>query len=182
MHRLFQSSIFCICCLVFGASAKNTEIPSSLDQPVIQVFFSPQDDIQGAIVHELNSAKLQVLVQAYLLTDNKIADALIAAHRRGVDVQVLLDAERDKTKSSDGRRLFDAGVTVRLEKIYGSAHNKVMIIDKKTVLTGSYNFTYAAQYKNAENLLLINKAPKLVMQYISNWQKHFSSSDVYPNM
>lgn len=181
MYRLFQSSIFCICCLVFGVSAKNIEIHSSLDPPVIQVLFSPQDNIQGAIIRELSHAKQQVLVQAYLLTDNKIADALIAAHHRGVDVQVLLDAERDKTNSSDGRRLFDAGVTVKLEKIYDSAHNKVMIIDKKTILTGSYNFTYAAQYKNAENLLLINKAPKLVAQYISNWQKHFSSSSVYPN-
>lgn len=178
MNRLFRWLLFCVCCSALCVQAKSSD-QHAVDAPTIQALFSPQDNIQAVIVRSINSAKKQVLVQAYLLTDNKIADALVAAHRRGLDVKVLLDAERDKINSSDGRRLADAGVKVRLETAYDNAHNKIIIIDGKTLLTGSYNFTHAAQYKNAENVLLIQNAPKLLIQYITNWQKHFAAASSY---
>ncbi|MGL4768281.1 MAG: phospholipase D family protein [Formosimonas sp.] len=142
-------------------------------EPTIRALFSPQDNVQGEIVRQLAGAKKQILVQAYLLTDNTISDALIAAHKRGVQVKVLLDAERERSASgSDGQRLTDAGIKVRLETQYENAHNKVMIVDGQSLITGSYNFTYAAQYKNAENVLLIQNAPQLVRRYVDNWQMH----------
>lgn len=49
------------------------------------------------------------------------------------------------------------------------AHNKVMIIDGETAITGSFNFTKAAENGNAENLLVINHAPELAARYTQNW-------------
>jgi phosphatidylserine/phosphatidylglycerophosphate/cardiolipin synthase-like enzyme len=142
--------------------------------PQITALFSPQDNIEQAIVAAIGRANKQILVQAYLLTDNKISDALIAAHKRGVAVQVMLDAERSKTKASDGQRMSDAGIEVRLETAYENAHNKVMILDGALLISGSYNFTYAAQFKNAENIMLIKNAPQLIAQYTQNWRNHFA--------
>jgi phosphatidylserine/phosphatidylglycerophosphate/cardiolipin synthase-like enzyme len=142
--------------------------------PQITALFSPQDNIEQAIVAAIGRANKQILVQAYLLTDNKISDALIAAHKRGVAVQVMLDAERSKTKASDVQRMSDAGIEVRLETAYENAHNKVMILDGALLISGSYNFTYAAQFKNAENIMLIKNAPQLIAQYTQNWRNHFA--------
>lgn len=153
---------------------------SSLDKPVIRVFFTPQDNVQAELVRVLNAAKKEILVQAYILTDNKISDALIAAHKRGVVVKVLLDAERSEQSSgSDAVRLKKAGNDVRLETQYDNAHNKVMIVDAATVITGSYNFTYSAQYKNAENVLFIKNAPQLVRRYTDNWLAHFNDAQMF---
>ena len=58
------------------------------------------------------------------------------------------------------------------------AHNKVIVIDGETVLTGSFNFTKAAQEKNAENLLII-RDPALAAQYTKNWDAHRQHSQPY---
>jgi phosphatidylserine/phosphatidylglycerophosphate/cardiolipin synthase-like enzyme len=58
------------------------------------------------------------------------------------------------------------------------SRNKVMIIDGETVLTGSFNFTKAAQEKNAENLLMI-RDPALAALYTQNWQGHAQHSQPY---
>ncbi len=57
-------------------------------------------------------------------------------------------------------------------------HNKVMIIDGVTVLTGSFNFTKAVDEKNAENLLVINDAA-LADRYAENWRLHAQHSEAY---
>ena len=150
----------------------------------IKVLFSPNDDVQGEIVRTLNAAKKQVLVQAYLLTDDKITNALIAAHQRKVDVRVLLDAVRTQQASgSDASALSHAGISVKVENRYENAHNKVIIIDASlptaVVLTGSYNFTYAASKKNAENLLFIRNAPDVITRYVNNWTAHDKEAVLY---
>ena len=150
----------------------------------IKVLFSPNDDVQGEIVRTLNAAKKQVLVQAYLLTDDKITNALIAAHQRKVDVRVLLDAVRTQQASgSDASALSHAGISVKVENRYENAHNKEIIIDASlptaVVLTGSYNFTYAASKKNAENLLFIRNAPDVITRYVNNWTAHDKEAVLY---
>ena len=150
----------------------------------IKVLFSPNDDVQGEIVRALNAAKKQILVQAYLLTDDRITHALIAAHQRKVDVRILLDAVRTQQASgSDANALSHAGIGVKLEHRYENAHNKVIVIDAglptAVVLTGSYNFTYAAAKKNAENLLFIRNAPDVVSRYVINWMAHNQEATAY---
>lgn len=154
-------------------------------QGTIQSAFAPWDDIEALIVGQLNAAQRQILMQAYLLTSRPITDALVAARKRGIDVRVLMDAgQLDKNSEDRLRQLRAAGIPVWLETDYRNAHNKVIIIDAAlptaTVITGSYNFTWSAQHKNAENVLILGKNPPLAARYASNWQRHRQDAQAAP--
>jgi phosphatidylserine/phosphatidylglycerophosphate/cardiolipin synthase-like enzyme len=154
-------------------------------QGTIQSAFAPWDDIEALIVGQLQAAHRQILMQAYLLTSRPITDALVAARKRGVDVRVLMDAgQLDRNSEDRLRQLRSAGIPVWLETAYRNAHNKVIIIDAAlptaTVITGSYNFTWSAQHKNAENVLILGKNPPLAARYASNWQRHRQDAQVAP--
>ena len=143
-----------------------------------EVCFSPRGQCTDAIIKELNKAKNNVLVQAYSFTSVRIAKALVDAHKRGVKVGVILDKSRRNEKKSSVPFLSAGGIPVKIDTTRGIAHNKVMVIDGETVITGSFNFTKAAEEKNAENLLIIHDR-KLAQKYVKNWQEHAQHSDVY---
>jgi phosphatidylserine/phosphatidylglycerophosphate/cardiolipin synthase-like enzyme len=71
-----------------------------------------------------------------------------------------------------------AGIPTKIDSAHAIAHNKLMIIHGETVITGSFNFTEAAEEKNAENLLII-KDKDLAGRYIENWKLHTGHSEVY---
>lgn len=105
---------------------------------------------------ELGQTKTSVLVQAYSFTSAPIAKALLDAHKRGVKVQVILDKSQRKEKYTEATLLSNQGIRVKIDAAHQIAHNKIIIIDGETVITGSLNFTKAAEGKNAENLLVIH--------------------------
>ena len=127
---------------------------------------------------EMEQAKTSVLVQAYSFTSAPIAKALLNAHKRGVKVEVILDKSQKTQKYSSATFLNNQGIPVKIDAQHTIAHNKVMIIDGETVITGSFNFTKAAEESNAENLLIIHDK-KLAERYIKNWQEHERHSEVY---
>lgn len=141
-----------------------------------QVYFSPRGGCTDAIVASISSAKKSILVQAYSFTSAPIAAALKAAHDRGVDVRVFLDKSQ-KTERYSGLTFFvHAGVPAWIDPEHAIAHNKIMIIDGETVITGSFNFTKAAEQSNAENLLII-KDQGLAKLYADNWNSHLRHSE-----
>lgn len=145
---------------------------------IIQVFFSPNGDCTAAIVGELNNAKTEVLVQAYSFTSTKIAKVLTDAHKRGVKVQVILDKSNMTGKYSAADSITHAGIPTLIDSEHAIAHNKVIIIDGQVVITGSFNFTKAAEEHNAENVLIINNK-ELAAKYAEHWQLHAVHSTVY---
>jgi phosphatidylserine/phosphatidylglycerophosphate/cardiolipin synthase-like enzyme len=110
------------------------------------------------------------------LTSAPIASALKAARDRGVDVRVILDKSQRTERYSGLTYLQHAGVPVWVDAAHAIAHNKVMVIDGDTVLTGSFNFTKAAESSNAENILRIRDAG-LADAYRANWEDHFRHSE-----
>jgi phosphatidylserine/phosphatidylglycerophosphate/cardiolipin synthase-like enzyme len=171
-------------------TAGQTTTPDKQFPPVlpasgtVQVAFTPWDNAEGVIVDCIRRAKNQILVQAFSFTSRALANALIAARRRGVDVRVM--ADREQTFSGEASRipdLVEAGIPVTLEVRYQSAHNKVMIIDAASadsaVITGSYNWTHAAQSKNAENVLILRHNPEIANAYAANWSRHFAEALPY---
>ena len=126
----------------------------------------------------LGNAKRTILVQAYSFTSAPIAKALLDAHKRGVQVQVILDKSQRSGEIFFCRLSANQGVPVMIDANHAIAHNKVIVIDGETVLTGSFNFTKAAQEKNAENLLII-RDPALAAQYTQNWDAHRQHSQPY---
>lgn len=169
--------------VVTGAKGVDADAPM-VAVGTLQPLFAPWDDIEKSIIGTLDGARRQILVQAYLLTNKKISAALIAAHRRGVDVKVLVDGDQlERVDSSTAPRLASAGIPVWIETKYQNAHNKVIVVDADTshatVMTGSFNFTWTAQHKNAENLLVARNNPKLAARYARNWERHRNEASRY---
>jgi phosphatidylserine/phosphatidylglycerophosphate/cardiolipin synthase-like enzyme len=144
----------------------------------VQVYFSPNGGATDAAVNALEHATNSVLVQAYSFTSAPIAKALVDAHRRRVIVQVILDHSQRTEKYSEADFLRNSGIPTLIDAQHPIAHNKIIIIDGYLVLTGSFNFTRAAEEHNAENILVIND-PILAKQYIANWYAHEQHSEPY---
>ena len=145
---------------------------------ITKVCFSPNGDCTESIVREINAAKSEILVQAYSFTSAPIAKALTDAFKRGVKVEAILDKSQRKEKYTAATFLANAGIPTYIDDKHAIAHNKIIIIDKETVITGSFNFTKAAEEKNAENVLVI-KSKELAKEYMDNWYKHKEHSEKY---
>ena len=123
-------------------------------------------------------AKSEILIQAYSFTSAPIAKALIDAHKRGIKIEAILDKSNVTANYSSATYISNNGIPVYIDAAHAIAHNKIMIIDRETVITGSFNFTKAAEEKNAENLLII-KSKELAKTYLENWIKHKGHSYEY---
>jgi phosphatidylserine/phosphatidylglycerophosphate/cardiolipin synthase-like enzyme len=145
----------------------------------IRVYFSPQGGCTDAIVSEINQAKSEILLQAYSFTSQPIAKALIRAQKRGVKISAVLDKSNWSKKYSAATFLKNMGIPVFIDDKHAIAHNKIMIIDNRVVITGSFNFSQAAENKNAENLLILDDLPDLTRAYRENFQKHLSHAVPY---
>jgi phosphatidylserine/phosphatidylglycerophosphate/cardiolipin synthase-like enzyme len=151
--------------------------PAAAQPPRIEVFFSPGGGCSEAIISVLDRARKSVLVQAYSFTSAPIAKALVAVARRGLDVRIILDAGQLREGFySASTFTTNAGIPTWIDAVHAAAHDKVMIIDGETVITGSFNFTKAAEEKNGENLLII-RSPDIARKYTDNWNAHQSHSE-----
>ena len=171
---LFAVIAAAVICSPAGAKAVKTESGDC----VCRVYFLPRGGCTAAINAEIRKARNEILVQAYSITSASIAEELLRAHKRGVKVRVILDSSNDTDRYSAATFLSNAGIETRIDGAHAIAHNKLMIIDGATVITGSFNFTKAAEERNAENLLII-KSKKLASEYIANWNRHLKHSVNY---
>lgn len=146
--------------------------------PPIQVYFSPSGGCTRAVTEEIDRAKSEILVQAYSFTSAPIADALLKAAKRGVKVAVILDKSSKTQRYSSATFFRNNGIPTYIDERHAIAHNKVMIVNRNTVITGSFNFTKAAEERNAENLLVI-KSKELARYYGNNWESHREHSERY---
>ncbi len=168
-------------CLIWLAGGEICAAEFTLRGAPIRVCFSPAGDCTGAIVQEIEKAKTEIMVQAYSFTSAPIARALLQAHRRSVRVEAILDKSQRKERYTSATFLAHAGIPTYIDAGHAIAHNKVMIIDGETVITGSFNFTKAAEEKNAENLLII-KSKELAAIYLDNWRRHRQHSEPYDKL
>lgn len=183
MRRLFRTCLIVVCAALPGALFAAPPMPA---QGTVEAAFTPWDDAEGAILRALSEARQTVHVQAYLLTSRNIANALLAAQARGVAVAVLTDDETLKGDNSLVPKLAEKGIPVWVETRYANAHNKVLLIDAEgehpAVVTGSYNFTWSAQARNAENLLILRDNRTLAAAYLANWQRHRADAQAYSSV
>lgn len=142
-----------------------------------QVRYSPRGGCTELAVRTISEARESVLVQAYSFTSAPIAEALMAAHRRGVKVEIVLDRCNLTDPHSQAKDCVAAGIPVRIDSKHPIAHNKIFLVDGKIVLTGSFNLSAAAE-QNAENLLRIDDLA-LAARYVANWNEHREHSAPY---
>jgi phosphatidylserine/phosphatidylglycerophosphate/cardiolipin synthase-like enzyme len=154
------------------------------------VCFSPDGNCLEDMLTALEHAEGEVRIQVMNFTLQRLADALIQAHGRGIDVEIIL-AQSHQESADDpdvcqddewseliAYRLASAGIPVWIDAEVRTAHNKVMIIDRRLVIGGSYNYTYSAESRNAENVTF-TWSLEFADAYLANWQERRSFSAPY---
>jgi phosphatidylserine/phosphatidylglycerophosphate/cardiolipin synthase-like enzyme len=123
----------------------------------LEIYFSKDSDIEDIIIKNISDAEISIDIMMFAFTNKKIANALIKAKKRGVKVKVILDRvqNRYQIKYSVYSYLKSKGIDISLENSKRRLHNKIIIIDEKIVITGSYNYTKQANLMNDENILVI---------------------------
>ncbi len=158
-----------------GGGAQTAPAPQT-----VEVAFSPGGGATDLIVKTIGSARQSIRVAAYSFTSRPIARALIEAHEAGVDVKVVVDrGQIDKNSHSVVGMLAEARIPLRFDTVHALQHDKYMVVDGKTVETGSFNFTAAAEQRNSENVLVLWDSQELARLYGENWQKLWDLAEPY---
>lgn len=173
--RIFLAIALLLC----GCRAKDQAPPPPPGTTRPEVHFSPRGGCTETVVRELNSARISILIQAYSFTSAPIAQAIIDAAKRGVKVEAVLDKSNRTDKYSAATFLKNEGCNVRIDAKHAIAHNKIIIIDERVVLTGSFNFTKQAEESNAENLLVFRDDREVTAKYLANFRLHHGHSEPY---
>lgn len=134
-------------------------------------YYSPHGDAAAAVIGVLNRARQSVRLAIYGITHRGVANALIAAKQRGVDVAVKADKRQSMGKSQKRAiaRLEQAGIAVEVSTQSRLLHDKFAVIDNRWVITGSFNWTFSAENRNRENLVILD-CPDLARNYILEWE------------
>ena len=149
------------------------ELPQLYNQSGVAVCFSRPMVCESMLETLINAAQRRILVAVYVFTNDRLANALIAAHNRGVEVRVVLEAESAEMRGSEYQRLKEAGVDIRLDGNPALMHHKFMVIDEHIVVTGSYNWSRAAEEANDENLVAI-LSEDVAKQFIEEFDRLWS--------
>ena len=125
---------------------KKTDIP--------RVIFSPGEECREAIISQIRFAKQKIRICVFTISDNRISEEIIQAHKLGKKVQILTDNEKQFDMGSDIEQFRQEGIPVVIDQTKAHMHHKFALIDSDTVITGSYNWTRSAATSNHENILI----------------------------
>ncbi len=138
--------------------------------PVQEAAFSPGMECLNLILRCLRGAGQTIDICVFTLSDDRIAEEVLAARRRGVKIRILTDNDKEFDGGSDIGRLRDAGIPVAVDRSPAHMHHKFAIFDGKRLLNGSYNWTRSACNLNEENLVLSND-PTLLKRFSTQFEK-----------
>lgn len=148
----------------------------TVDGVPINIYFSPSDGVSQYVLAELQKAQSSIDFLAYSFTSDDFGEAILERAKAGVKVRGVFDESQNKSNTGgEYTRMKRAGLDVRIDGISGLLHNKVMIIDHKVVITGSYNFSASAEKTNDENLVILH-SEDLAGQYLQHFEKVYGSS------
>jgi len=146
----------------------------TLNGTPVEIYFSPDDHVQSAILPLLQNAQSSIYFMAYSFTADPLGEAIRQRAAAGVKVSGVMEA--DQVASNIGTE-YDpfraAGLDVHLDGNSGQMHHKVMIIDGEIVVVGSYNFTASAETTNDENVLIIYDS-EIAAQFLHEFQRVYA--------
>lgn len=146
--------------------------------PTIKFAFSPKQGATDAIIKQIQQAKKSIRVAAYAFTSKPIANALVKARKRGINVMVVLDGKSSKQQHSLYAFLLENNIPTRRNYAYSIMHNKFIIIDEEILQSGSFNYSSSAEKRNAENILIISHDHKVISGYLAQWNKLWLESSI----
>nr|DAU52929.1 MAG TPA: hypothetical protein [Caudoviricetes sp.] len=151
-NQMYESELFS----QWKAASKNNENINLKDGSKISVYFLPQDKaMEDGILPLIRNSKKYIYIMTFYLTETRLAQELINAKERGVDVRIILDANGASNDYSKHHILRQASIPVKVENYGGKMHMKSIIVDDEAFVVGSMNLTGTAQTKNNENTNII---------------------------
>lgn len=190
--KLFISAIAVSSLLLSCGSSKTTNAKSQAatnesaqtqDNSQIETYFTRKDgNLDKILIKEMNTAQKNLNVAIYSLTKEDIANAIIDAKKRGVDVKVITDKEESQSKSQKPilDKLKQDGIPIKINSHPGLMHLKLSIIDDKTACGGSYNYTSNATKENDENLIVMRDS-NIVNDYVTEFNSMWNNTADYTN-
>ncbi len=157
---------------VSNNSADNNSRPHSK----IELGFSPGGTALNTIIKFINSATSDIHIAAYSFTSPDIVRALIAASKRGVNIQIVIDkaANSNKTSIAAMNLIVLNGIPLRTNSKFAHHHDKFIVVDRQSVQTGSFNYSRSADTRNSENVVVLYNMPEVAQAYLSHWQLRWS--------
>jgi mitochondrial cardiolipin hydrolase len=143
---------------------------------IAEAHFSPGEDCRRQLLDLLVSARESIDISVFTISDDRLTDAIYAAHQRKINVRVITDNDKARDEGSDIFYLIDKGIDIRMDNTENHMHHKFAVIDKKVLVNGSFNWTRSASDYNQENILVTDE-PKLVSAYLNEFEslwKEFS--------
>jgi len=161
----------------FGTSKRSaTPYPQvRIGATQVEVYFSPEDGVAKHVLQRLNTAKRSITFMTFSYTEDKISDAMIAKVKAGLAVRGVFESQNAGGTGSDFNRLKQGGVDVLEDGNCYILHHKVIVIDERTVLTGSYNFIGSAEKDNDENLVIVDD-PNLARAYVDEFERVYAQA------
>ncbi len=163
----------------FGPTSTSTLDQQSLTvggSPV-QVLFAAEDDVADHLVPLIEEARESLRIMAFSFTHDEMGLAVLARARAGVEVRAIFETRGSETEYSEMPRLYCAGVPVRQDGNPGTFHHKVLVIDGRTVVTGSFNFTQNADESNDENVVIVTNA-QIAAEYLREFERRWAEGSV----
>ena len=143
----------------------------------VESAISPDGGAEALVLRTIGSARSSIRMAAFSFTSSKIVKSLVAAKRRGVDIQIVVDDGKgceDNATRSAMNLLVNAGIPLRTVGVYKLHHDKYIIVDRKHVETGSFNYTRAAAEGNSENVVVIWNDEENAARYLRHWQSRWN--------
>ncbi|MDH4127942.1 MAG: phospholipase D-like domain-containing protein [Spirochaetota bacterium] len=144
------------------------------DGTTIKTLFAPENKVANALISEINKAKQSIYFLAFSFTHNKMGDAMIKKHLNAVKIMGVFE-KRQNSKHSEYHRMIEAGIqTIKTDDNKYNMHHKVIIIDERITITGSFNFSNNADKKNDENVLIID-SPRIAKIYLNEFNRIYGT-------
>jgi phosphatidylserine/phosphatidylglycerophosphate/cardiolipin synthase-like enzyme len=141
----------------------------------IEVYYSPEDGVAKYVLQRLKAAKTNIRFLAFSYTADDIASTMIAQKQAGLVVQGVFEKQNASGSGAEYAKLKSGGVDVLEDGNCYILHHKVIIIDERTVITGSYNFTGSAERDNDENLVIVDD-PVLARAYLDEFERVYAQA------
>ena len=163
-----------------AADAIKTRLSRVPSTGTIEIAFAPypQRSAERLVKKIIDTAQTSVVIAAYQLTSKPIADSLCSAAARGVAVTAVLDQKSNPHGLGNSKRdyLLNCGVYVRADARYPIMHDKFIVVDSAHVETGSFNYSFAAAERNAENAIVMWNNPMMAEQYQNEFERLFNEA------
>ncbi len=139
-------------------------------EPLAEVYFSPGEECPRSVAGLLRRARKRVEICVFTITDDRISDAILEAHARGVTLRIVTDNDKAADEGSDVARLLAAGVPLRVDRTEYHMHHKFALFDGAILLTGSYNWTRSASLFNDENFIVTDD-PRFLVPFAERFER-----------